>query len=169
MASSFTALKVKEIHSGVIHKVGGRVKTWHKRWLILKSDHTLQYFKDPSKAPLGSISISDPSFSIERGQDGSYTGWPKTCSMENTMVITTTGRVYYMYTDSLSETEEWIRVIEEEIKSFTKSSKHAWVFVCVFFIHIYSFFYKVIAMNVLLIIIFTIHYFHIWYTHYMHQ
>lgn len=168
MASSFTALKIKEIHSGVIHKVGGRVKTWHKRWLILKSDYTLQYFKDPSKAPLGSISITDASFSIERGQDGGYTGWPKTCSLENTMIITTSGRIYYMYTDSLSETEEWIRVIEQQRQNIEKSSKCAFIGeggICVrvcFYTYLYSYFYKIIAMVGLLIIIFTtIHYFHI--------
>ena len=125
MASSFTATKVKEIHSGVIHKVGGRVKTWHKRWLILKSDHTLQYFKDPSKAPLGSISISDPSFCIQRGEEGSYGGWPKNCSLETTLVITTSGRVYYMYTDNVSETEEWIRIVEAERGTISKSSELA--------------------------------------------
>lgn len=109
---SFTALTVKEVHSGVIHKVGGKVKSWHKRWMILRTDHTLQYYKDASKGSLGSITLSDPKFEIRTGAPGD-TSWPKNCNLENSLVIITTGRVYYMYTDSQKEAEDWIRIIRD--------------------------------------------------------
>ena len=109
---SLTALSVKELHSGVIHKVGGRVKSWHKRWMVLRSDKTLQYYKDASKSALGTISLNDSQFQIRTGVPEDF-NWPKNCLIENTLVIITTSRTYYMYAESLQEAKQWMKVIQD--------------------------------------------------------
>ena len=125
LVMSYTALKVKDVHSGVIHKVGGRVKSWHKRWMVLKSDHTLQYFKDASKAPLGTISLQDPQFAVRKGEKSDF-NWPKQCNLEHSLVIMTTGRVYYMFAESLDEAEEWKRQIKES-KDKVEAKETGWL------------------------------------------
>ena len=108
---SYTSYNIKEIHSGILHKVGGRVKSWHKRWVILKSDYTLQYFKEPSKGALGTISLRDSEFDIRSGERRDY-NWPRHCDIDCSLVITTRGRVYYMFAESKEEAEDWIKHIQ---------------------------------------------------------
>ena len=47
----------KEVFSGVLYKCGARVKSWNKRWMILKDDSCLYYHKDANKKPQGVISL----------------------------------------------------------------------------------------------------------------
>jgi hypothetical protein len=116
-----TGVKAKDVHSGVVHKMGGRVKSWHKRWMILKSDHTLQYFKEPSKGVLGTINLRDDHFSIRVGEVGDA-NWPKNCQLENSLILITSGRTYCMFTDSLRESREWQRFIEESLERIRGAS-----------------------------------------------
>ena len=106
-------MKNKEVHSGVIHKVGGKIKTWNRRWMILWQDFTLKYYKEPAKPPLGSISLHDPKFDVRQGTRND-TAWAKTCTgMECTLVITTTSRTYYMFTESKDDADMWIQVLSD--------------------------------------------------------
>ena len=106
---------LRDLHSGVLHKVGGRVKTWHKRWMIIRSDYSLYYFKDPNKAPQGSIPLRDTNFSVREGVK-TDTSWPKSCALENTLVLTTSTRTYYMFAESLKEAKEWKLQLEKAVE-----------------------------------------------------
>ena len=106
---------LRDLHSGVLHKVGGRVKSWHKRWMIIRSDYSLYYFKDPNKAPQGSIPLRDTNFSVREGVK-TDTSWPKACALENTLVLTTSTRTYYMFAESLEEAKEWKLQLEKAVQ-----------------------------------------------------
>ncbi len=99
-----------ELFSGVLHKVGGKIKTWNKRYFILKSDYCLYYYKDTSKGALGVISLRDPKFKVRQGE-ASDISWPRTANLQCTMAIITTHRTYYVYCDYSHEIEEWIRML----------------------------------------------------------
>ncbi|KAI1894433.1 hypothetical protein AGOR_G00115760 [Albula goreensis] len=91
--------------SGYLLKMGGRVKTWKRRWFVLKAGELL-YYKSPSdviRRPQGQIELSASS-SITRG-DG-----------KQTLQIVTEKRVYYLTADSPNLLEEWIRVLQNVLR-----------------------------------------------------
>ena len=96
----------REVYAGPLHKCGGKVKSWKKRWMVLKDDHTFSYYKDAAKPPLGVISLMDSSFSAREGS-ALDTAWPKHTKMENTLVVVTTSRIYYMWAESPEEASDW--------------------------------------------------------------
>ena len=98
---------LQELHSGVLHKVGGKVKSWNRRFFILKSDYHLYYYKDTSKGALGTISLKDPKFKARKGEPGDM-AWPKQAKKDCRMAIETSGRTYCVYCDYSHEIEEWI-------------------------------------------------------------
>ena len=102
---------VREIHSGALTKMGGSIKSWRKRWMVLKSNHTLQYFKEPGKPPSGTINLNDSNFNVMAGSRNSC-NWPKNCNVEYSLVITTTGRVYFMFADTEREADEWLHLLQ---------------------------------------------------------
>ena len=102
----------RDIYSGVLHKCGGRIKTWTKRWMVLRSDYCLYYYKDAAKNSLGVISLRDTQFKIRVGQK-SDVSWPKNLALENTFALVTTPRVYFMYAETKAEAEEWRKVLED--------------------------------------------------------
>ncbi|CAI8044319.1 hypothetical protein GBAR_LOCUS24590 [Geodia barretti] len=102
----------RDIYSGVLHKCGGRIKTWTKRWMVLRSDYCLYYYKDATKNHLGVISLRDTQFKIRVGQKSDVT-WPKNLALENTFALVTTPRVYFMYADTKAEADEWRKVLED--------------------------------------------------------
>ena len=116
MSSSGT---LRDLHAGVLHKVGGRVKTWHKRWMVIRSDYCLYYYKDPTKSPQGSISLRDPGFSVRDGTK-SDASWPKNCNPDNTLVLATSSRTYYMFAESLAEAQEWKEQLEKAVELMKK-------------------------------------------------
>ncbi|XP_061083918.1 pleckstrin homology domain-containing family H member 2 [Conger conger] len=91
--------------SGYLLKMGGRVKTWKRRWFVLKAGELL-YYKSPSdviRRPQGQIEINATS-SITRG-DG-----------KQTLQLVTEKRVYYLTADSPNLLEEWIRVLQNVLR-----------------------------------------------------
>ena len=102
----------RDLYSGVLHKCGGRIKSWTKRWMILKSDYCLYYYKDANKGHLGAISLRDPKFKIRLGQR-SDVSWPKHVNLTDTLALVTTPRTYFMYADSRKEADEWRKVLED--------------------------------------------------------
>ncbi|KAG7462638.1 hypothetical protein MATL_G00186960 [Megalops atlanticus] len=91
--------------SGYLLKMGGRVKTWKRRWFVLKAGELL-YYKSPSdviRRPQGQIELSASS-SITRG-DG-----------KQTLQLVTEKRVYYLTADSPNLLEEWIRVLQNVLR-----------------------------------------------------
>ncbi|XP_045478939.1 uncharacterized protein CG43867 isoform X4 [Harmonia axyridis] len=87
--------------SGSLAKLGGKLKTWRKRWFVLKNG-TLTYYKgqnDTNRKPQGQI-ILDDICKITRA-DGS-----------NTFEIDTGKKTYYLTADSLTAMEDWVRVLQ---------------------------------------------------------
>ncbi|XP_035255457.1 pleckstrin homology domain-containing family H member 2 [Anguilla anguilla] len=91
--------------SGYLLKMGGKVKTWKRRWFVLKAGELL-YYKSPSdviRRPQGQIELNATS-SITRG-DG-----------KQTLQLVTEKRVYYLTADSPNLLEEWIRVLQNVLR-----------------------------------------------------
>ncbi|NWV02042.1 PKHH2 protein, partial [Upupa epops] len=91
--------------SGYLLKMGGKVKTWKRRWFVLKGGELL-YYKSPSdviRKPQGQIELNACSH-IERG-DG-----------KQTIQLTTEKRTYYLTADSPNILEEWIKVLQNVLK-----------------------------------------------------
>lgn len=116
----------QELFSGVLHKVGGKVKSWNKRFFVLKSDYCLYYYKDTSKGALGTISLRDPKFNARKGEAGDMS-WPRQTKLDCTMAIVTSHRTYCVYCEFAHEIEEWIRVLtktkEKVIGQFRAENK----------------------------------------------
>ncbi|NXG40986.1 PKHH2 protein, partial [Psilopogon haemacephalus] len=91
--------------SGYLLKMGGKVKTWKRRWFVLKGGELL-YYKSPSdviQKPQGQIELNASSH-IERG-DGKQ------------MIQLTAGKqTYYLAADSPNILEEWIKVLQNVLK-----------------------------------------------------
>lgn len=113
---------IRDLHSGVLHKVGGRVKTWHKRWMIIRSDYCLYYYKDPNKLPQGSIPLRDTNFSVRDGIKGE-SNWPKYCDLSNTLVLTTSTRTYYMFAETLDEANEWKAQLKKAVERMKEEDR----------------------------------------------
>ena len=99
--------ELQELFSGVLHKVGGKVKTWNRRFFVLKSDYCLYYYKDTNKGALGTITLKDPKFKARRGESKD-TAWPRQTKLDCTMAIETSHRKYCVYCDYSHEIDEWI-------------------------------------------------------------
>ena len=112
MSSTTPSSSCTDIYSGVLHKCGGRIKSWTKRWMVLRSDYCLYYYKDATKGHLGVISLRDTQFKIRVGQK-SDVGWPKNVDLVNTFALVTTPRVYFMYAETRAEADEWRKVLED--------------------------------------------------------
>ena len=107
--------ELSDLHSGGLCKVGGKIKTWHKRFFVLKSDYCLYYYKDTAKPPLGSISLHTPYFNVRRG-DVEDISWPKQAKPDCRMVIMTESRTYCVYADYCHEIEEWMEELNKAVK-----------------------------------------------------
>ncbi|KAG8198398.1 hypothetical protein JTE90_021640 [Oedothorax gibbosus] len=87
--------------SGYLTKLGGKFKTWRKRWFVLNNG-TLNYYKsqtDVNRKPQGQI-VLDNVCRVNRAEGAA------------TFEISTGKRVYYLTADSISMMEEWIKVIQ---------------------------------------------------------
>ncbi|XP_030051654.1 pleckstrin homology domain-containing family H member 2 [Microcaecilia unicolor] len=91
--------------SGYLLKMSGKVKSWKRRWFVLKGGELL-YYKSPSdviRKPQGHIELSASS-RILRG-DG-----------KQTVQLMTEKRTFYLSADSPSLLEEWIRVLQSVLR-----------------------------------------------------
>ncbi|CAH0561141.1 unnamed protein product [Brassicogethes aeneus] len=87
--------------SGSLAKLGGKLKTWRKKWFVLKNG-VLTYYKsqsDANRKPQGQI-LLDEVCKINRA-DGS-----------NTFEIDTGKKTYYLTADSLTAMEDWVRMLQ---------------------------------------------------------
>lgn len=86
---------------GHLAKLGGKLKTWRKRWFVLKNG-TLNYWKsqhDVQRKPQGQIQL-DEACRISRAEGAS------------TFEIDTGKKVYYLTADSHATMDDWIRVLQ---------------------------------------------------------
>ncbi|CAG2107228.1 unnamed protein product [Medioppia subpectinata] len=96
--------------SGYLTKLGGRLKTWQRRWFTLK-DGVLSYYKSQSDA--------------NKGKPRAHIKLDKSCRITTTgdstfQIITQNNKkVYYLTADSIITIEEWIRVLNNVLKQNT--------------------------------------------------
>lgn len=86
---------------GHLAKLGGKLKTWRKRWFVLKNG-SLNYWKsqhDVQRKPQGQIQL-DEACRISRAEGAS------------TFEIDTGKKVYYLTADSHATMDDWIRVLQ---------------------------------------------------------
>ncbi|XP_073753888.1 pleckstrin homology domain-containing family H member 2 isoform X3 [Callorhinus ursinus] len=91
--------------SGYLLKMSGKVKTWKRRWFVLKGGELL-YYKSPSdviRKPQGHIELS-ASCGILRGDN------------KQTVQLTTEKHTYYLTADSPNILEEWIKVLQNVLR-----------------------------------------------------
>ncbi|XP_028620950.1 pleckstrin homology domain-containing family H member 2 isoform X2 [Grammomys surdaster] len=91
--------------SGYLLKMSGRVKTWKRRWFVLKGGELL-YYKSPSdviRKPQGHIELS-ACCNILRGDN------------KQTVQLTTEKHTYFLTADSPNILEEWIRVLQNVLR-----------------------------------------------------
>ncbi|XP_024084536.1 uncharacterized protein CG43867 isoform X3 [Cimex lectularius] len=87
--------------SGHLAKLGGKLKTWTRRWFQL-NNAKLRYWKsqnDVNRKPQGEISI-DEHCRINRAEGAA------------TFEIATEKKTYYLTADSIAATEDWVRVLQ---------------------------------------------------------
>ncbi|XP_055841558.1 uncharacterized protein CG43867 isoform X4 [Episyrphus balteatus] len=87
--------------AGHLAKLGGKLKTWRKRWFVLKNG-SLTYWKsqhDINRKPQGQI-LLDEVCRINRAEGAS------------TFEIDTGKKVYYLTADSNATMDDWIRVLQ---------------------------------------------------------
>ncbi|RZC38615.1 hypothetical protein BDFB_007983, partial [Asbolus verrucosus] len=87
--------------SGSLAKLGGKLKTWRKKWFVLKNG-VLTYYKsqsDINRKPQGQI-ILDEVCKITRAEGS------------NTFEIDTGKKTYYLTADSITAMEDWVRILQ---------------------------------------------------------
>ena len=115
---------VKELFSGVLNKCGAKIKSWNRRWFVLKSDYCLYYYKDTAKGHLGAISLRDPKFKVRKGSISDI-AWPKGVEMECTIAVVTSHRTYFMYSSAESETADWLRILDNTREKLLEEANSA--------------------------------------------
>ena len=115
---------VKELYSGVLNKCGGKVKSWNRRWFVLKSDYCLYYYKDTAKGHLGAISLRDPKFNARKGSV-SDTAWPRGVATGSTIAVVTTQRTYFMYGTGEQEADDWVRILNSTREKLLEEANSA--------------------------------------------
>ncbi|XP_043192150.1 pleckstrin homology domain-containing family H member 1-like isoform X2 [Amphibalanus amphitrite] len=104
-AGSLKKAKALE-RSGYLTKLSGKLKTWRKRWFVLK-DGSLMYWKSKHdvsrKAPQGEISL-DERCRVTR-QEGAHT-----------FEVGTAKKTIYLTADNTSTVDEWVRVLQNVLR-----------------------------------------------------
>ncbi|KAF4017584.1 hypothetical protein G4228_008788 [Cervus hanglu yarkandensis] len=91
--------------SGYLLKMGSQVKTWKRRWFVLRQGQ-LMYYKSPSdviRKPQGQVELNSRC-QIVRGEGA------------QTFQLISEKKTYYLTADSPSLLEEWIRVLQSLLK-----------------------------------------------------
>ncbi|XP_012665335.1 pleckstrin homology domain-containing family H member 1 [Otolemur garnettii] len=91
--------------SGYLLKMGSRVKTWKRRWFVLRQGQ-IMYYKSPSdviRQPQGQVDLNSRC-QIVRGEGA------------QTFQLISEKKTYYLTADSPSLLEEWVRVLQSLLK-----------------------------------------------------
>uniref|UniRef100_A0A8C5XDE0 Pleckstrin homology, MyTH4 and FERM domain containing H1 n=1 Tax=Microcebus murinus TaxID=30608 RepID=A0A8C5XDE0_MICMU len=91
--------------SGYLLKMGSRVKTWKRRWFVLRQGQ-IMYYKSPSdviRKPQGQVDLNSRC-QIVRGEGA------------QTFQLISEKKTYYLTADSPSLLEEWVRVLQSLLK-----------------------------------------------------
>lgn len=100
---------------GWLTKQGGSIKTWKKRWFVLKGA-TLFYFKTQKDTDVtGQIQL-EPTSSCK-------TVPGKSTAKKHFFSVTTTRRTFLMWASDESTAQDWVKVINEKIAEKNQSNK----------------------------------------------
>ncbi|XP_045666282.1 pleckstrin homology domain-containing family H member 1 isoform X2 [Ursus americanus] len=91
--------------SGYLLKMGSRVKTWKRRWFVLRQGQ-IMYYKSPSdviRKPQGQVELNSRC-QIVRGEGA------------QTFQLISEKKTYYLTADSPGLLEEWVRVLQSLLK-----------------------------------------------------
>ncbi|XP_076358962.1 uncharacterized protein CG43867-like [Tachypleus tridentatus] len=91
--------------NGYLTKLGGKFKTWRKRWFVLKNG-VLSYYKsqsDVNRKPQGQITLNEVC-RVNRVEGAA------------TFELCTEKRIYYLTADSATTMEEWIKVLQKVLR-----------------------------------------------------
>ncbi|XP_016044939.1 pleckstrin homology domain-containing family H member 1 [Erinaceus europaeus] len=91
--------------SGYLLKMGSRVKTWKRRWFVLRQGQ-IMYYKSPNdviRKPQGQMELNSHC-QIVRGEDA------------QTFQLISEKKTYYLTADSPNLLEEWIRILQSLVK-----------------------------------------------------
>ncbi|KAM9959051.1 hypothetical protein ACTFIR_000102 [Dictyostelium discoideum] len=95
---------------GFLIKEGGSIKTWKKRWCVLKNN-SIFYSKNASSGELGIIHLKGvSSISISSRKK------------KNCFEIATPERTYFMKAPSTEEMKEWIEIITQQLNKLKEST-----------------------------------------------
>ncbi|XP_022083381.1 LOW QUALITY PROTEIN: uncharacterized protein LOC110975307 [Acanthaster planci] len=108
----------KPVMCGYLHKLGGAgmIRTWKKRWFVLKYDNCLYYYKtEDDVEPLGAIVLSN--YTVMKARD---VGKPFAFKLTKCKA-----RTYYFYTATEDEMSRWAKSITEAAK--TQNTSDIWL------------------------------------------
>jgi len=91
------------LKSGFLTKQGGSIKTWHKRWCVLKNG-AVHYSKSQSSCDLGCVQL-DAAGDIKKSTK---------IKRKHCLEIPTPKRTYYMCAENDEAMEDWIRELTAE-------------------------------------------------------
>eukprot|EP01096_Ripella_sp_DP13-Kostka_P013865 TRINITY_DN610_c0_g1_i1.p1 TRINITY_DN610_c0_g1~~TRINITY_DN610_c0_g1_i1.p1 ORF type:complete len:494 (+),score=244.84 TRINITY_DN610_c0_g1_i1:44-1483(+) len=92
------------LKSGFLTKEGGSIKTWKKRWCVLKSG-ALHYSKSASSGDLGIIQLDTA---------GEIKASSARKKKKHLLEITTPARTYYMCADTQAAMDDWVKELIAE-------------------------------------------------------
>lgn len=125
-AEETTSKDVPSIHSvslaskaGYLVKMGGRIKSWKKRWFVLKDRHLSYYTKDTDSHPLRMIDLSQATCI---GYSDDYDQKP------NIFKIVLPWRTFYLQALTEQLRKEWVQLLcwrMREIQKLPESSRRS--------------------------------------------
>jgi len=94
------------IKNGWLIKQGGFIKTWRKRWFVLRGQN-LYYYKEPGQKEKGVIFLNKSEY-VDRAPE---------CSKQPALkIVVPNARTYYIIGESEAVINEWIEVLEKSRK-----------------------------------------------------
>lgn len=93
-------------------KQGGKVKTWKKRWFLLKGSSLYYYKSKRDNDVTGAIELTKESFVKREEKKKKYA-----------FSVGTTKRVFYMYPDTQSDQEGWMKTLSAVVDSLKSPPK----------------------------------------------
>lgn len=93
---------------GFLTKQGGSIKTWKRRYFILKGK-TLYYYKSPKDQTITGRIDLEPSSLVKEEPE-------KKKAATNMFSVTTAKRIFFMFPDKPEETEGWVAAIQKGIE-----------------------------------------------------
>lgn len=94
---------------GFLTKQGGSIKTWKRRWFVLKGKH-LYYFKTRSDLEATGVILLEPDSFVKEERD-------KDKKRRSMFSVGTSHRVFFIHADSDTEMRQWMEAIKRNIEN----------------------------------------------------